>query len=140
MYSCKRSTRAVKNVNASNAHTKCVGTICFNFMFIYGVSIRYKSINERAGFIKSSAHTKVYYPTITSTSCSTCTCRSVIPSTVIFYCPWYEVYPFVFPRNRSFIFSIEKNISIIYCARRVSPYFDFSDPRSSRALTCAWVS
>ena len=31
-------------------------------------------------------------------------------------------------------------ISITHCARRVAPYFDFSDPRSSRALTCAWVS
>ena len=24
---------AAKNVNTSNAHTKCVGTVCFNFMF-----------------------------------------------------------------------------------------------------------
>ena len=41
---------------------------------------------------------------------------------------------------RCFIFYISKDISITYCARRVAPYFDFSDPRSSRALTCAWVS
>ena len=64
----------------------------FNFILWY-VSVRYKSINERVGFIKSSAHAKVNYPTITSTSCSTCTCCSVKPSTIIFCCSWYEVYP-----------------------------------------------
>merc|ERR1712138_143926 len=94
---CRRSFPRVLPAHILNALELFVLILCLMFILWY-VSVRYKSINERASFVKSSAHTKVNYPTITSTSCSTCTCCSVKPSTIIFCCSWYEVYPVVFPR------------------------------------------
>ena len=82
---CRRSFPRVLPTHILNALELFVLILCLMFILWY-VSVRYKSINERASFVKSSAHTKVNYPTITSTSCSTCTCCSVKPSTIIFCC------------------------------------------------------
>ena len=56
------------------------------FLVLWYISVRYKSINERVRFVKCCAGTYAYRTTITSTSCSACACRTVVTSSVIFYC------------------------------------------------------